>query len=214
MTAAFTILLPHKRNPGNDAALRIALDMLFANTVHDFHLLIDAATDAPLYPRINALFERATTDCCIYWSSDMFPVKAWDQPMLEAWDARTIVTNVLVEPGAIGVHHMNLHRDFGRTPVTFQREAFEAWAANEAPMLEGEGWLAPYAISRQSFLDMGGLMTGTEGIPVDPQGFTGADEAFFAKWKAAGNRIIRARSYAYHLQRWSEPFEQHKGERA
>lgn len=33
MTAAFTVILPHKRNPGNDAALSICMDMLKANTV-------------------------------------------------------------------------------------------------------------------------------------------------------------------------------------
>lgn len=44
-TPAFTVILPHKRNPGNDAALRICIDMLMANTRADFILMMDAAAD-------------------------------------------------------------------------------------------------------------------------------------------------------------------------
>lgn len=207
--AAFTVILPHKRNPGNDAALRIALDMLMDSTVNDFILLMAADSGQPLYPLVNALFEQATTDCCVYWSSDMFPAYGWDVPMLEAWNAHTLITNVLVEPGAIGIHHMNYHKDFGRKAETFQRGAFEAWAtSSEAPMLEGEGWFAPYMISRYQFLAFGGL--DDTGMVGDAHGFTGADEALFARWKADGNTIKRVKSYAYHLQRYSQVDEQTK----
>lgn len=105
---AFTVLLPHKRNPGNDRSLSVCLDCLFANTVNDFRLNIDAAYDQPLYPRINAMVEAATTEVCVYWSSDIFAAPGWDDAMLQAWSPNTIVTGVLVEPGMIGVHHETL----------------------------------------------------------------------------------------------------------
>lgn len=206
MTPAFTVILPHKRNPGNDRALQVCLDCLFTNTVSDFKLIIDAAEDQPLYPRINAMIEQATTDCVVYMASDVFQSKAWDVPMVEAWDRDTIVNGVVVEPGAIGLHHWNLHADFGRTPEQFtgKRANFESWVT-EAHFPAGEGWFCPYMISRSNFLERGGFTTG---YMVDAQGFSNADEKFFAEWKADGKRVIRTRSYAYHLQRWSDVDEQ------
>lgn len=208
MTPAFTVILPHKRNPGNDAALNVCLQCLVENTASDYHLIMDAATDAPLYPRINRMVEQARTECVVYLCSDMFLSKAWDVPMLALWNTDTIVTNIVVEPGVMGISPKNVGWDFGRRPETFRRHDFESWAAQaDAPVPDGEGWLAPYMISRQAFLDFGGLQTG---LAPDHQGFTHADQLFFAAWKDMGRRIIQARSYTYHLQRYSEVDEQVK----
>lgn len=209
MTPAFTVILPHKRNPGNDAALKLCLDCLFTNTVSDFKLLIDAAEDQPLYPRINALMEQATTDCVVYMASDVFQSKAWDIPLLAAWQPDTIVNGVVVEPGVIGVHHWNLHQDFGRTPEQFQREKFETWVA-DAHFPDGDGWYCPYMISRSQFLEMGSFALNEK---TDHQGFSGADELFFEQWKASGRKVVRARSYCYHIQRYSEIGEQEADKR-
>lgn len=207
MSAAFTVLLPHRRNKGNDAALHICLDCLMQNTVSDFKLIIDAATDQPLYERVNRMVEQATTEACVYWASDCFAAPAWDVPMLDLYDAQTFVTPVLVEPGAIALHAQNIHKDFGRKPETFNRAAFEAWAEHEAPALnlQGTGWYAPYLFPRDGWLAAGGLQTA---LITDHHGFTSADMELFDRWTAAGNRILRARSYVFHLQRWSEPEEQ------
>ena len=206
----FTIILPHKRNPGNDAALRICLDCLMQNTVNDFTLIMDAAYNKPLYPRVNAMIAQATTEACIYWSSDMFAAPGWDVPMLALYAPDAFVTSILIEPGVIGVYPDSIHQDFGRRPDTFDRAAFEDYCAN-AEIPGGLGWYAPVLYPRTPFLDMGGL---ADGLPGDHHGFTAADITLFEAWKAAGNRIVRARSFAYHLQRWSEPAEQADGKRA
>lgn len=205
----FTIIFPHKRNLGNDAALRIALDCLITNTRHDFVLLMDAAADQPLYPRVNAMVAQATTDCCVYWSSDMFAAPDWDSPMLALYNPDTFVTNVLVEPGVIGMHPDNIQQDFGRSPETFRRADFEAWCI-DAPVPSGWGWYAPYMFARQPWLAMGGLELGL--LP-DHQGFTPGDQLLFERWLASGRSIRRARSYTYHLQRYSEPDEQQHAKR-
>lgn len=202
----FTIILPHRRNPGNDAALRIALDCLVTNTVNDFVLLMDAAYDQPLYPRVNAMVAAATTECCVYLASDVFLAPGWDAPMLALYDEHTFVTGILVEPGAIGVFSGNVTRDFGRKPDTFRRAEFEDWVTSiEAPTPGGEGWPCPYMFPRSGYLAHGGLEVGLQG---DPHGFTPADTRLFERWCTAGNVVRRTRSYAYHLQRWSEPDEQ------
>lgn len=206
MTPVFTIILPHRRNPGNDDALAICHDCLARNTRNDYVLIIDVAVDSPLYPRVNRMIEHAYTDCCVYLASDTFVAPGWDVPMLAAWNETTFVTGVLVEPGAIAMHPMNKHLDFGRKPETFRRAEFEAWAcSDDAPLLGGEGWPCPYMFSRQGFLDMGGYETD---LKPDEMGFSGADSALWERWKAAGNTIQRVRSFAYHLQRYSDLGEQ------
>lgn len=205
MTAAFTLLLPHKRNPGNDAALRICLDMLMANTVNDFILIMDAAENAPLYPRVNAIVQQATTEYVCYWASDMFPSPGWDVTMLALADAHTFVNNTVVEPGVISMYGGNHQQDFGRKPETFNRTAFEAWCAQGGHVAGGEGWTAPMLFPRQGFIDMGmydlRIDAGLE--------FGGADMALIAQWKASGHQVVRASgSWAYHLQRYSDVEEQ------
>jgi hypothetical protein len=207
---SYTVCLPHKRNPGNDKALAIALSCLMDNSTYDFKLIVDAACDMPLYPRVNAMVEQATTDCCVYLASDMFVAPGWDAPMLGAWNQLTFVTGIVVEPGAISMSGQNLHKDFGRRPDTFRRAEFEQWATSEAPMLEGPGWYCPYMFNRQRFLELGGL------IPFDfedPQHFTNADELLFKRHVETGGTIKRVKSFAYHLQRWSEPEEQNHPKR-
>lgn len=206
----FTVILPHLRNPGNDRALLLAVDMLLANTTHDFTLLVDAVRGGNLYATVNRMMAEASTEYVAYWSSDMFPAPGWDAPMLALAAPDVIVTNVLVEPGVIGMHPDNVHRDFGRKPESFRRAEFEAWAAHDAPVPSGWGWYAPYLISRQAFLDAGGFRTD---LPGDHQGFTPADQLFFEQWQASGKRIQRARSFTYHLQRFSEVDEQQHSKR-
>lgn len=212
MSAAFTIILPHRRNPGNDAALSIALDMLYANTVHEFILISDAAYDKPLYPRVNAMMQQATTDAVVYWASDMFPAPGWDMPMLERFNPLTFVTMVVVEPGAIAMHPDNVHKDFGRKPETFDRAAFQTWVTSgSAPIPNNFGWYAPVMYPRAGFFEFGGL--DDTGMSGDHHGFTSADVALFERWKAAGRHIQRASSWCYHLQRYSQEDEQQHAKR-
>lgn len=211
MTAAFTIILPHRRNPGNDKALAICLEMLSTNTHHDFLLIMDAAANEPLYPRVNAMMRAATTDRVVYWASDMFPSPGWDVPMMAACDTGTIVNNTVVEPGVISMYGGNHLKNFGCTPDGFNRSAFEAWCAEGGHNAGGEGWFAPYMMCRQQFLEMGGL---PENIPLDASGFSSGDQWFFEQWKAAGRKVVRAQnSWVYHLQRWSDEGEQHDAKR-
>lgn len=211
MSALFTIILPHRRNPGNDAALKICLDCLMQNTRNDFILLMDAADNKPLYPRVNAMVRQATTECCVYTASDTFVAPGWDEPMLELWTSDVFVTSVLVEPGAIGVYEGNVTRDFGRKPDQFRRDDFEAWTtSSDAYVPSPEGWPCLYMFPRSGWIANGGL---EENLAGDWRGFTPADERLWARWKLGGKKILRARSFAYHLQSYSEPEEQQHGKR-
>jgi len=203
MSSAFTVLLPHRLNPRNNDALSICLDCLARNTRNDFTLLMDAAVDHELYPVMNRLVEKAPTDMCVFMHSDMFVAPGWDSAMLDAFDENTFVTGLLVEPGAIGVHSGNVQKDFGRKPETFRRAEFEAWAASlDAPEAKGEGWFAPYFFSRKRWFANGGHNV------VGITEWTNRDIDMFEKWKAEGGRVVQARAFVYHLQRYSDPIEQ------
>lgn len=197
-----TVLIPHKRNAGNDAALSICLQCLMANTVNPFVLTLDMRGDLPIFAKINRMVIECESDCCLLLSSDMFVAPQWDVPMLAAYDDyNTWVTNVLVEPGAIGVYSENITEDFGRRPDQFRRADFEAWCAT-APMPSGIGWVQPLMFSRQSWLDMGGI--DTRGNAADEP----RDQMLINQWLNSGHRVERVRSYTYHLQKYSDESEQ------
>lgn len=208
MTPVFTVLLPHKLNDGNNAALAVCIDCLTRNTRAEFAVSISAAYNQPLYATVNRMVEEAPTDCCFYLNSDMFVAPDWDTPMLAAYAKHTFVTNVVVEPGAIGVHPQNLHRDFGRKPQTFRRAEFEAWSKS-APLPGGEGWYAPIMFARSAWIEIGGFDTSLGEFPNNPA----LDMVLFEKWKAWGRRVVRARSFVYHLQHYSDPAEQNHPKR-
>lgn len=208
MNTAFTLILPHKLNPGNDEALAICLDMLVKNTSAEFALVMDVTINSPLNERINRMIEHAYTDCVVFWNSDMFAAPGWDVPMLRCHDYWTIVNPVLVEPGAISMSGENLQKDFGRKPSTFRRVEFEAWAQRQTEDRGGEGWYAPFMISRNRWLDLGGLETDgpilPNGLHRDPM-----DIRLYERHKASSGRVVRGqRSFVYHLQRWSDLDEQ------
>jgi hypothetical protein len=204
--SALTVALPHRRNDGNDKALAICLDCLMRNTRNNFKLIMDAAYDEPLYERVNRMVRQADTEIVVYLASDTFLAPNWDVPMLELYTPDTFVTGVLVEPGVIGIHPDNVPRDFGRKPETFRRAEFEAWCvSSDAYMPDHFGWYCPYMFNRDGWLAFGGYQSGLDG---DHHGFTGADTLLFELWRQAGNHVKRARSFAYHLQRWSQVDEQ------
>lgn len=208
MTAQFTVILPHKRNPGNNEALSICLNMLQANTDSaDFELLISCAVDRPLFPAIDRLFRQAETEYIVYWNSDMFPATHWDTAMLELAAYDVIVNPVLVEPGVMGIYPENVQMDFGRTPERFQQDEFEEWAKS-GPVPPGEGFFAPYLMSRQRYLDLGGF-----DLSGDLSGFVPRDIDLYNAHKANGGKVLRAGAFVYHLQRYSEVSEQTKENR-
>ncbi len=202
--APFAILLPHKRNPGNDAALKIALDCLFANTRNDFHLLIDAAVNQPLYQRIHNLMLQATTECVVYTTSDSFHAPDWDVPMLEAFAPDRLVYGVVVEPGMIGVYEGNVRGDFGRRPEKFDRAAFETWARHQITqsLPLGYGFPAPIMYPRTLYLQYDYPL-------LDQPDFYPRDDEIIDRMLADhAVQQVRVRSYFYHLQRWSDVGEQ------
>jgi hypothetical protein len=194
-----SILIPHLRNPANDSALRVCLDCIVANTGLDYELVIEAiAPRDDVYDICNHMAEIALADWVVFGNSDVFFAPGWAEAMYAQRAPDAIVTDVLVECGVIDVSDRNVHMDFGRTPAEFRRADFETWAAQDTADRGGAGWFFPSLHHRDTFLTWGGFDR-SRGVYPEP-----LDEYYWDKWLADGNRVIRARSYAYHLQRWAD----------
>lgn|SRR5574341_76235 len=194
-----SILLPHLRNPINDRALHVCLECLMDNTDVDYELIVEAVSvRRDIYPVCNSMAYRANADYIIFHNSDVFVGPGWARPMLESAAPDTIVTGVIAECGAIGVADRNVQVDFGMTPETFDRAAFEGWIGQQPSEIEGIGWYFPSLHNRDSFLARGGFQTKAAGFPVEP-----VDAAYWDEWIADGLQIKRVASYCYHLQNYS-----------
>lgn len=202
----FTILLPHLRNSSNDAALKVALDTLVTHTALDYELIIEGVeARRDIYGVLNDMARRASTDWLIPWNSDVFAAPGWAEPMWAARDAFTIVSPTMVECGAIPVNDLNLQKDFGRRPETFQRAEFEAWVqaggGTRDDWHDGDrNWYFPSLIERDRFLSLGGFDTTRGWFPLHP-----LDMWFWDTWQAAGGRFKRVKAWVYHLQAYNEP---------
>lgn len=199
-----SIVIPHKHEPENDKALAQALVCIVQNTRSDYELLVDTTTPADPYVVLNSLVARASGEYIFFSNSDIFVAPGWDTPMLAAAAPDTIVNATLVEPGAIGVHQGNIHRDFGMTPETFKRREFEAFCATNPQPPNNAGFYYYAVIHRQAFLDFGSFDTTRGEFP------TPLDIFFWTDWEKAGKKIIRGLGLIYHLQRYSLKEEQDK----
>lgn len=201
-----TILLPHLRGPANDRALRIALDCLLTNTQVNFELIVNTSV-GDVYEICNQMAARAAADWIVFTASDVFMAPGWDMPMLESAQVNRIVTGVIVECGAIGVNVLNHHRNFGMTPESFDREAFETWCRVSPETPSGYGWYFPSLHHREAFLDFGGFDLSRGPFP-EP-----LDSYYWTKWRKAGREVHRVPSFCYHLQNYSNEAEQVKAVR-
>ena len=204
-----SLLIAHKHDKANDAALKVCLDCLVSNTVNDYEILVDATTPAEPYTVYNALAQKAAGEYIVFLNSDTFCAPSWDVPMMEVAAPDVIVVPVLVESGAIGVHPNNIPVNFGMTPETFKRPAFELFAEHAYPNLfnDSDGWFMPSLFNRNRFLLEGGFDTSLGGFPLD------LDRKLWDKWRASGKRAVKVPSYCYHLQNYSNHDEQVKAVR-
>lgn len=205
---SFSILIPHKRNPENNKALAIALQCIAENTIGDYEIIVDSTTPADPYVVLNTIAQAAQSQYICFLNSDTFVSPGWDVGMMALAARDTIVNLTLVEPGAIGVFDGNFTRNYGMTPDSFDRTAFETFAAApDGAYPGGNGFVFYGLLPRERFLMRGGFDTSKGGFPAD------LDRQFWEAWQRDGLPIVRSQSLIYHLQNFSNSDEQTKAVR-
>ncbi len=204
---SMAILIAHKHDPENDKALAIALDCIVRNTRNDYELLVDTDTPSCPYRLLNRMVHQTSAEYVVFSNSDIFFPPGWDVPMMNAAAPDVIITGVVVEPGAIGVNVLNHEHNFGMTPDTFDRAAFEQWVVDGSEIPDGDGWYFPSLHNRQEFLALGGFDLSRGAFP-EP-----LDTYYWQRWREGGRRVQRVKSFSYHLQQYSFKEEQDKAVR-
>ncbi len=195
-----TIIIPHKPTILNDAALELNLKMLLRHTNISYELIIDTECPKDPYQIWNEAAKQARSDTLVFTNSDVIFGPVWDVLVCNV-SPNTIITGYLVEPGNIGVADVNIHKDFGRTPLMFDGHEFEVYVRHETQHVdrgnmfkEERGWFMPCAINKDWFNSVGGFPTDV--------GFPNPNDAIF--WDNCianyGTRLLRVPSYAYHFQ--------------
>lgn len=171
------------------------MELLAANTQRD-HEVCTAIDVAGAYEAYNAAAAQARGEVLIFLNDDMFVPQGWDVPMVEATEPKCIVTGYVVEPGRHRVNHRNIQGNFGLDSVSFDRQAFQEFAAGFAekvpPCEPGFGWYMPFAIRRTDF----------QAFPTTPE--TPNDVVQFGVYASRNYRFLRVNSVVYHLQKMSE----------
>jgi hypothetical protein len=197
--AELSILIAHKHEPTNDAALLVALQTIVENTGPDYELLVDTTTPAGVYATYNKLALQATAPYLVLTNTDVFFAPGWAEAFLEVADPNAIITGVIVECGAIPVAAANVEKNFGMIPQTFRRYEFEEWVAKEQPLPPGNGWYFPSLHHRAAFLQSNGFELSLGEFPT-----TWLDKIYWQDWILRGGEIRHVRSYSYHLQAYSD----------
>jgi hypothetical protein len=171
--------------------------MLSENTTYSYELIIDNEVPKDPYKIWNERSKEAQADILVFTNSDVLMAPVWDLHFIRYMIDNAIFTGYLVEPGNVGVASENIHKDFGKTPETFNRRAFEEFTLRNYVMdiQEQRGWYMPCAFRRDWFLGTGGFDTERGEFPLP------LDIWFWEKCiKELGTRLYRVKSFAYHFQ--------------
>jgi len=198
MIPALSIVIPHKKTPANDLAMRLNFQMLLENTINSFELIINDVVPGDPYVMWNEYAKVAKGRIVVFSNSDVLMAPNWDEFIVKHISENAILTGYLVEAGNIGVNPVNIYKSFGLTPDTFDRAAFEAWAQEYGSTVpevqEQRAWYMPSAMYRDWFLWTGGFdVEKSFPAPNDIKYFDKCRDDF-------GTKFVRVRSMAYHFQ--------------
>jgi hypothetical protein len=158
-----------------------------------------------VYRAWNAGARAAKTDLIVFINSDQWLAPGALENLLKRYDENTIPCSRLVESGKMPSGQWGISKDFGRTPSTFQTEAFERYADEIAVDEVRDGGLyMPCCLNRREFLDLGGFPEGniySGGIGHTSTRFIRSGDDHFFNHVATNRRHVTVfDSLAYHVQ--------------
>lgn len=192
------LIIPHKATPTTTLSLATAILIAKETAVKPARVGIIIPPDfSNVYVNWNYASYMSKADALVFINDDMYMAPGWDEVILEYIEDNVILTGYLIEPGVLPVSELCTEADFGRTPDTFDRNAFEAAVEeskhNLCEVVENEhGWYIPCALTPKTLHDLGDW------------GIIGNryhnDKDFFDKAKQAGIKFRKIKLFAYHLQ--------------
>ena len=171
----------------------------------DPRINVDFHNDNPTEFYINRVYRawnegvlNAPTQLVVMLNDDMWVSDDWLDELvaLKRQAPKSLPTSLLVESGRLPSGMPEHVRDFGRTPATFQRDAFTARAESirKYGKTEPGRLYMPILVDRQEFADVGGYPEG------NPPGTTG-DKDLVRRYTEAGFKHVTALgSVVYHVQ--------------
>jgi len=193
---SLSVLLPHYNTPSATRALTVCLKVLAENTPIDYEVMLTAHKRREFFA-YNSMAARAAGEWLVFSCTDMFFAPDWWRWIEGELCADTAMLLTVVEPAADGpVAEQSIEAEFGRTPETFDRGGFEAFAAGSPRAKDVWGWGFPLIVNRQRFLDVGGF-------PLERVDNNFADIEFLQAWEREGFQQRRIPHYVYHLCKWT-----------
>lgn len=194
----FSIQLPSMNLPTSARTRKVWFQCLADNTTLDYEVLLSVHSARDAYACHNDLARQASGEYLIFAEDDKYFAPGWDVAFREMAAPSVLVIGSLVESGITPVHAANLTVNFGVTPETYDRAAFEQYVYNRA-IAHADFWSFPWCIHRETFLAMGGFNTALLGTHAG----TMLDNQFWQAWRASGRQQVRAAAFCYHLMQWT-----------
>lgn len=202
--AKLSVLFPHKKTEINDEALAINLRALDEHTVNPIEVIV--VEDPPggkvdVYVAWNAALCFCTTPYMVFHNSDMIVGPWWDAEFVNHAAPKSILYNYLVEPGALGCHPANVHKNFGWCPRCFRRNEFDAFVCEQ--MLKTPSAKEEKGFAIQVVFPIA-LMNEVGRFPTDmPFMHRPNDLIMIEAMDKLGAKHYRVNSWAYHYQNLS-----------
>ncbi len=207
MPLPWALMVAHRKQPVQDAALALLIDSVKKNTPPELYeageIVIDDRPDICPYRKWNEMCAKTKTAInVVFANNDMVMLPGW-HCMVTATKPRMVVTGYLIEPGIVAVNPLNVQRDFGGNPADYRADEAIKFAATvsahtQPEIAKNSGWYMPCAFDREWFLSVGGYDIGAGQFP-NP-----LDRLFWDKAARIGVDFVRVNSWAYHFQRLSQ----------
>jgi len=202
--AKYSIIFPHKRTEINDEALALNLAALDKFSLYPHEIIVALDPDGGRidpYRAWNIALDYATTPWFVFHNTDIVVGPQWDGAFLRHAEPSRILTNYLVEPGALGCYERNIHRNFGMCPRCFRFSEWEQFVTETYPATPDVSPGMGFYIQALLPLDM---VKACGRFPDDvPFMHRPNDAILFERMEAAGAKHFRVRSFAYHFQNFT-----------
>lgn len=185
-------------------AFPICKEHIYKNTINEFEI-VEVVNSRDVYGAYNTGAAKANGDILVMIGDDMFFSKGWDEYIVKYIKPYTIVFTHLIEKEAGQLHNFNILQDFGDNPENFNSEKFQQFCnylEDKVPeaIVGQRGWYQPFAVLKSNWVPYPNKIKW-------PNEHEANDIVLIEKiLPLYGFDQVRVRSFAYHLQKYTEKY--------